>query len=120
MDTIALSDKIKDLDATQLQSLLKELKLYQNLSSQLWKRGEDLFARNKENKNLFQVEYFTALSEDSAWEQAQVVFEKVFKQEVQRTEIQFIQKESLGWGIKVYMDDSMVDLSFSKIEKIIK
>jgi hypothetical protein len=35
MDTIALSDKIKDLDATQLQSLLKELKLYQNLSSQL-------------------------------------------------------------------------------------
>jgi hypothetical protein len=42
------------------------------------------------------VEYFTALSEDSAWEQAQVVFEKVFKQEVQRTEIQFIQKESLG------------------------
>lgn len=120
MDTIALSDKIKDLDAMQLQSLLKELKLYQNLSTQLWKRGQDLFHRNKEWKKLFQVEYFTALWEDSAREEAQVVFKKVFWETLDKQSVTFIENSNLGWGMKVYMDDSMVDLSFSKIEKIIK
>jgi len=120
MDTIALSDKIKDLDATQLQSLLKELKLYQNLSTQLGKRWEDQFHRNKNNKKLFQVEYYPALSQDSAWEEAQVVYKKVFWETVQQADVEFIETESISGWMKIYMDDSMVDLSFSKIEKIIK
>jgi len=114
MDTIVLSDKIKDLDATQLQSLLKELKLYQNLSDQLWNRGKKLFHRNKENKHSFEVEYFSALSEDTAWEESKVVYKKIFNEEVERQDIKFIKSDSLWGGIKVYMNDSMVDLSFSK------
>jgi hypothetical protein len=49
-----------------------------------------------------------------------VVYQKAFETVVLREKVQFMIKEWLKWGIKVYLDDSMVDLSFSKIEKIIK
>jgi hypothetical protein len=37
-----------------------------------------MFHRNKQGKKLFQVEYYPALGENSAWEEAQVVYKKVF------------------------------------------
>jgi hypothetical protein len=66
------------------------------------------------------VEYYPALGENSAWEEAQVVYKKVFWETVDKNDVSFVESENISWGMKVYMDDSMVDLSFSKIEKIIK
>lgn len=120
MDTFALKEKIKDLDANGLKTLLKEVKLYQELSGKLGKRGRELFERKHSGEKLLVVEYFTALNEDLAWQQAQSVFKKAFDLDVQREKVLFVQDERLQWGIKVYMDDSMVDLSFSKIERFIR
>lgn len=120
MDALALSDKIKDLDAKGLKELLREVKLYQELSKKLWKRGEELFARKHSGEKLFVVEYFSAVSEDLAWEQAQSVYKKAFDLDVQKDTVKFVKNDGLKWGIKVYVDDSMVDLSFSKIERSIK
>jgi hypothetical protein len=41
------------------------------------------------------VEYFSALSEDAAWEESKVVYKKIFNEEVERQDIQFIKTDSL-------------------------
>lgn len=120
MDKKVLSEKINSLDAKGLQELLKEVKLYQDLKTKLGNRWEDLFERKHSCEKLLIVEHFTSVWEDLAWDQAKVVYQKAFNMTVQKEKVQFIQKEWLKWGIKVYLDDSMVDLSFAKIEKFIK
>lgn len=120
MDNKVLSEKINNLDAKGLQELLKEVKLYQDLKRKLGNRWEDLFERKHSKEKLLVVEHFTSVSEDLAWEQAQVVYQKAFTTIVQREKVQFMIKDWLKWGIKVYLDDSMVDLSFAKIAKTIK
>ena len=120
MDNNALSEKINNLDAKGLQELLREVKMYQDLKTKLGKRWEELFERKHSWEQLLVVEYFTSVSEDLAWEQAKNVYKKAFEMDVQKEKVLFVQNEWLQWGIKVYLDDSMVDLSFSKIEKFIK
>ncbi len=120
MDTLTLSKDIKTLWAEELKNLLKELKLYQDLQKKLGDRGEELFEKKHSWKNSFSVEYFPAVWDKLAWEQAEAVYKKVFSQNITKEQVSFVEKEELLWGIKVYLDDSMVDLSFSKIEKSIK
>ena len=120
MDKTTLLDKVETLDAKGLKNLLSELKLYQNLQTQLGKRWEELFDRKHSWEKLLVVEYFSSITEDMAWEQAQSIYKKAFKVDVQREKVKFISKETLKWGIKVYLDDFMVDLSFSKIEKQVR
>ncbi len=120
MDKIALLGKVQDLDAKGLKNLLSELKLYQDLQKKLGKRWEELFDRKHSWEKLLIVEHFTSVTEDMAWEQAKTVYTKAFELDVAREKVKFISRDTLKWGIKVYLDYSMVDLSFSKIEKSIK
>lgn len=120
MDKITLLKKVENLDAKGLKNLLRELKLYQDLQKKLWDRGVDLFERKHSGKKQLVVEYFPSLWEESAWKQAENVYSKVFNLDTQREKIKFVSKESIKWWMKIYFDDSMVDLSFEKIEKQVR
>lgn len=108
---------IKKMSKDELQKTLKELCLYRDLTNELGTRWKELFQRIQYGTHSYQVEHFTAVSADVAWSSAQEVFTKVFDVQPKKDEVQFIEKSSLKWGIKVYFDDEVVDLSFDKIEK---
>ncbi len=111
---------ITKMNREELQSVLKELRLYKDLTDELWERGKDLFDRIQNGKHSYQVEYFSALNPDLAWISAEEIFSKVFKVSPKKEEVQFIKNDHLKWGIKVYLDDEVVDLSFDKVEKALK
>lgn len=117
MDKLQLPNEVKNLSLSELQEVLKEVKLYRTLEKQLGQRGKELFTRNKEGRDLFVVEYFTSLTEEAAYEMAANTYKKVFDISVNKEDIQFVASDKLSGGIKVYKNDSLVDLSFSKIEK---
>jgi len=104
----------------ELQSVLKELRLYRDLSNELWERGKDLFDRIQNGKQSYQVEYFSAVNLDLAWKSAEEIFSKVFKVQPKKDEVKFLKNDNLKWGIKVYLNDEVVDLSFDKVEKALK
>lgn len=108
-----------NLNIDQLKELLKEVKLYRDLKKQLWKRGDDLYKKIKTWKSTYIVEYFTAISEELAWEKSQKVYKKVFNVDVDKSEVVFSKSDKLKWWIKVYLNDSVIDLSYDKIEKMI-
>ena len=111
---------ISSLKLDELQNILKEIKVYKALSRGLWRRWRNLYHKQHNNTKQYVVEYYPSLWEDSAWEQAQSVYKKVLDEAVEKSDIIFIQKPELKWGMKVYADDTMVDLSYSKIEKQIQ
>lgn len=69
---------------------------------------------------LLVVEYYPSLDASYVASQAIEVYKKVFGIEVQTADITLVSKEEVSGGMKVYKDDSMVDVSFSKIEKYMK
>ena len=120
MENKKLDSDIQALNLQDLKDLLKEIKLYKDLSKKLWIRWRKLYKRWLAWKQELLVEYFPLISEDLAYEKAKIVYEKIFSLNVKKNEIEFVSKQELLWGIKVYLDDSMIDLSFSKVEKFIK
>lgn len=111
---------INNLTLEESKSLLKEVKLYRDLKKQLGSRGWILYNKMKTWKKNLVVEYFPVISEDVAWEEANKVFIKVFSLDAKKEEVTFTPKESiLGW-IRVYVDDFVIDLSYLKIERIVK
>lgn len=113
-------EEINKLNLEELKELHSKLDLYRTLKKQLWTRWINLFQRNENNSNLLLVEYFDSISEEIAYEKASEVYKKVFDISPKKEEIAFIAKHSISGGIKVYKDDSMVDVSFSKIENYMK
>jgi len=100
---------ITKMSREELQSVLKELRLYR-----------DLTERIQNGKHSYQVEYFSAVNPDLAWESAREIFSKVFKVNPKKEEVEFLKNDHLKWWIKVYLDDEVVDLSFDKVEKALK
>lgn len=111
---------INSLSREELTSLLKKLKTYKSIMSNLGKRGQAEFERLESGKPMFTVEYYPTLTEDEAFNTASGVIEKVFGDKVEKSEITFTSKESIKGWIRVFKNDNMVDLSFSKIEKALK
>jgi hypothetical protein len=95
------------------------VKAYKELRNKLWNRWVEQFKRNIENKYLLLVEYFPSVGKDLAKDIALWIYKKHFDLDVNETDIIFVEKEALKWWIKVYKDDFMVDVSFSKIEKLV-
>ena len=105
------------LKKPELKKILSSLKLYLDLSKKLWKRWRDVFRRNLNWESKLLVEYFPSINKDIAYEKASQVYNKVFSINPSKKEIFFEEKNSILWWIKVYKDDMLVDLSFSKIER---
>lgn len=112
--------EIEKLSWEELQSLLKEVKLYKQLRKQLGNRWKILFSHMKNNTSYYKVEYFPEVGLESAWEQAQKVFQNVFNISVEREAVIFEENiKLLGW-IQVYKDDMVADLSYWKIENALR
>ncbi len=109
---------LDNLSPSQAEELLKKLKLYKSLTKNLWNRGKKLFKNIVENKHSYKVEYFPSFWEQEAINESLKVFKEVFKEEIDPSILEVIKKDSLKWWIKVFKDDNLVDLSFSKTEKI--
>jgi hypothetical protein len=78
MIKMEVSEMIQKLDTKALSELLKEVKLYNDLTKQLGKRGREQYFRDLKDEKLLIVEHVSSVSENTAWEQAQGVYEKSF------------------------------------------
>jgi hypothetical protein len=107
------------LSSSELKKILKSLKLYKDLSTKLWNRGKNLFSSLSSWKSVYKVKYFEGLSEDEALKQALVAYKEIFGDSPKSENIILEKSNSLGWGIKIYKDDNMSDLSFNRIENIL-
>ena len=110
--------KLENLKLDELKLLLKQVVEYKTLRKQLWNRWIELFNKKMNWTDSFVVEYFS--DTELAFNIAKEVYKKAFNFDIKQNEIKFIKKEELKWWIKVYKNDSMVDISFSKIEKLIR
>ena len=112
---------LDNLNKQELQVLLKDLSLYKKLVSQVWNRWKEIFYNIKEWKNKFVVEYFPNLEKEFILSESKKIFEKIFSQKNLRDE-EIILKENkkIWWGMKIFFNNDMIDMSFLKFEKIIK
>lgn len=108
------------LDLKGLRTLLHEMNTYKDLRSKLWNRWIELFKRNMNNKNLLVVEYFPSAPKDVVEDIATGVYKNTFALEVKKEDIVFVEKKDIWWWVKIYKDDLMVDMSFSKVQKLIR
>jgi hypothetical protein len=86
---------ISKMSREELQSVLKELRLYRDLTNELGERGKNLFDRIQNGKHNYQVEYFTAVNKDLAWVSAEEIFTKVFKVSPKKEEVEFLKNDNL-------------------------
>lgn len=104
----------------ELKSLMHELREYSDMTKKLGLRGRKLFSHNLLGKKEYIVEYFPVFGEDAAWQQAQTVFQKSFSETPKKEDVVFIASQNVKGGIKVYVDDNMVDVSFKKVEDLLQ
>ncbi len=106
-------EKLDNLKAVDLKAILKWLKLYAGLTAKIWKRWKDLFHRELDGTHSYKVEYTSSMWESSAWKQAGSAFKKSFWTTPAKTQVDFILNDEIEWGIKIFRNDDMVDLSLS-------
>lgn len=90
------------------------------MTRDLWSRWKELFHREYSKTSKYVVEYNKNISQENIWEYAQNVFKKSFGVYPEISEIEFLERPDISWGIKVYKDDMMVDLSYNGVEKKIQ
>jgi len=108
------------MNLTETKSLLKNLRHYQKLTRDLGSRWRELFHREYGKTSKYVVEYNKNISSENIWEYAQSVFNKSFGVHPEISEIVFVERSDISWGIKVYKDDMMVDLSYNGLKKKIQ
>lgn len=111
---------LENMNASEVKELLKHLKSYSDITKKLGQRGRGVFARSISGESIYQVEYHPALWVDAAWERAQQVYKKSFSLAPNKDVVIFTPKEDVKWGMKVYKDDFMVDMSFDRTCKKIQ
>jgi len=109
-------DILKNIKLTDMKEILSHLRTYSDMKKKLWNRWVGLFHKQLEWTHDYSVEYFPSLGEDAAYERALNVYTKSFKLTPTRDEIRFVSDDSVKGGMKVYLDDSMVDMSFKNVE----
>ncbi|NDK08041.1 hypothetical protein EOM39_02225 [Candidatus Gracilibacteria bacterium] len=109
-----------NLKKEEIKGLLKDLKSYSNLTKKLGYRGKRVFDKIKNDKSYFLVEYYPYADVEYVFTKSMDIYKRFFDCSPARQDIVFSPKKSLLGGMKVYMDDNMVDLSFEKVEKTLK
>ena len=109
--------QLENMKLAEMKQVLSWLQQYSDMTKKLGKRGRDLFFRNLTNTNSYVVEYYPSFGEDAAWSQAQLIYKKSFYVSPEKKEVVFIAKEDVKGGMKIYMNDSLVDMSFDAVEK---
>lgn len=110
-------ENIKDLSLAELKSILKDVRKLKDIRAKLGKRWTKTYSNLKDNKKECSVEYSSWLDVEYVKARASEVYKNVFNYQISWNEVCFKEKPSLVWGVKVYYWDSVIDLSFSSIEK---
>lgn len=110
----------KDLSLSESKELLKSLKLYEDLGNKLWNRWRTLFKSISSGESIYKIEYFDSSSKTDALAEWLIAYKKVFWETPKTENIILEAKKSLAWGIRIYKDDKLVDLSFKKAEDALK
>ena len=112
--------QIENMNLEQCRELLKNVQSYANMTKKIGKRGRELFVKTLLGTKSYTVEYFPALGESSAWKQAENVFLKSFSLSPKKEEVKFTPNKEIKGGMKVYVDDNMIDLSYKKVETLLQ
>lgn len=110
---------IEGLGKAELEGLLKDLNTYKDLIKKVWKRGKAIFDNKFNWINQYSVEYFGDLDESFILTEAKEIYKKMFDIEVNDDQIKLIKNEKIKWGMKVYLNDNLVDLSFLKFYNLL-
>jgi hypothetical protein len=110
---------IEGLGKAELEELLKDLNTYKDLIKKVWKRGKAIFDNKFNWINQYSVEYFGDLDESFILTEAKEIYKKMFDIEVNDDQIKLIKNEKIKWGMKVYLNDNLVDLSFLKFYNLL-
>jgi len=111
---------IGNLNKSDLKDLLKKLSLYKNLRRKLWKRWIKAYDNIINWKNEYKVEYFSAMDKDYVLKESIETYQKAFWVKPDISEIEIIENANLKWWMKLYFNDNLVDMSFSKVSALIK
>ena len=112
-------ENIESLNKAELEKLLKDLKTYKDLISKVWKRWKDVFNNVFNGINQYSVEYYGDMDESYILSEAKEIYKKVFSIDVADSDINLIKNEKIKWGMKVYLNDSLIDLSFLKFYNLL-
>lgn len=107
-------EKIEKLNSSELKVILKWLKLYSDLTKKIWNRWKAIFDKKISWKNTYKVEYTSSIGLELAWKKAVIAFEKAFSKTPKKEKVTFVLNDSILWGIKIFKNDDMVDLSLWK------
>jgi hypothetical protein len=111
---------IEKLQKNELEELLKDLRLYKDLVKKVWSRWKKIFHNIFNETNEYSVEYYWDLDESYVFKKSKKVYKKLFDIEVDESDIKLIKKDSLKWGMRIYFNDKLVDLSFLKFYNLLK
>lgn len=107
---------ISGLGKEELSSVVKSLKLYRTLKKRLGNRGVSIFNAIRTGEKTLRIEYFPSMGKEAAEKALADAFGKDFDKGF-RTE--WKENPSLEGGVRAFFGDEMVDLSFSRIERIL-
>jgi hypothetical protein len=111
--------KVENLNKAELEELLKDLKVYKDLIKKVWKRWKIIFDNIFNQINEYSVEYYWDIEESYILAEAKSIYKKMFNIEVKNEDIKLIKNEKIKWGMKVYLNDNLVDLSFLKFYNLL-
>ena len=110
---------VEGLDKAKLEELLKDLRVYNDLIKKVWKRWKKIFNHVFNGVNEYSVEYYWDIDEWYILTEAKGIYKKMFNIEVKDSDIKLIKNEKIKWGMKVYLNDNLVDLSFLKFYNLL-
>ncbi len=100
----------------ELSELLRSLKLYRNLRKKLGNRGSRLFEASRSGEKTLRVEYFPSFDRKDVEAALESAFGKDYAKGYRA---EWKENPSLSGGIRAFFGDELVDLSFSRIERLL-
>ncbi len=117
---VQITESLQKAKKDELKRILKNLRLYKELVKKVWKRWKKIYHNKFDWINEYLVEYYWDLDNAYVLEKAKEVYKKTFGIDVKDDDIKIEQKETVKWGIKIYLNDNLLDLSFLRFYNLLK
>lgn len=85
----------ENIKLDEVKTLLGQVKNYADMTKKLGLRGRALFHKTLSGEKALIVEYFPALGEDEAYNQAKGVFQRSFSLSPEKKDIHFIPRQEI-------------------------
>lgn len=96
--------------------LLKKIKLYSSLTKTIWRtRAKREFDFLDEWKSFYKVQYFSGMDIKDVEEQALNLYKKSFWEDIDVESIVFESNDDVQWGIRLFKNHELLDMSFKNI-----